>query len=140
MRDKNHINVKLMFIPLLFSVLLTGCSRNAKIEGTYIHHADDTFGELVIVHDGNNVSVTVDGKEYEAKMVDENVISTDPTDKKNNYGPDHLIHETYADDNGNPDINNIHKDLITIPNAKDWIDGDYEVNQRGHLELVLEKE
>ena len=67
--------VSTLIIMVAFVFLLAGCkSRNKLISGTYIHNADDDFCEVIIVHDGNDVSVKIDGKEYDAKMEQENEI------------------------------------------------------------------
>ena len=112
--------------------VLVGCGRNKLIEGTYVHQADENFdGEFIITHKGNNVAVIINGQEYESEMEDANVILVDGQ---------YNILETYADSEGNPDIKNCVKDNILIPNAKTWIEGDYEVDKDGNLRLVLDKQ
>ncbi|MBQ9157431.1 MAG: hypothetical protein IJ137_11715 [Eubacterium sp.] len=115
----------------LMLLVLTACGKNAAIKGTYVHNADDSFGEIIIVHDGSKVSVTVDGTEYQAKMANDNEILVE--DK-------YTILETYQDADGNNGIDDVQKDSIKILNAKDWIDGEYEVDNEGAVDLILEKQ
>ena len=122
---------RLLVVSAILALVLVGCGRNKLIEGTYIHNADDTFGEFVIVHKGNDVTVKINGQEYEAEMEEENVILVDGQ---------YTISETYCDSEGNPDIENCQKDSILVLNAKEWIEGDYEVDSEGNLELMLDKQ
>ena len=85
----------------------------------------------IIVHDGNDVSVKIDGKEYDAKMEQENEILVNGQ---------YEILETYCDENGNPDIENCVKDSIKILNASEWIEGDFEVDKDGNVNLILDKQ
>lgn len=124
--------VSTLIIMVAFAFLLAGCkSRNKLISGTYIHNADDDFCEVIIVHDGNDVSVKIDGKEYDAKMEQENEILVNGQ---------YEILETYCDENGNPDIENCVKDSIKILNASEWIEGDFEVDKDGNVNLILDKQ
>lgn len=122
---------KLVLLSVIFVFAFAGCGRSKLIEGTYIHNADDIFGEFVIVHEGNNVSVKINGQEYEAEMEDQNKILVDGQ---------YTIMETYCDSEGNLDIKNCEKDSILVLDAKEWIEGDYEVNKDGSLELILDKQ
>lgn len=120
-----------LIVAICTVLVCAGCSRNSKINGTYVHEADDAFGEFVIVHDGNNVTVTINGEDHPAKMNQENNILVD--DK-------YEILESYNDENNNPDLDNVAQDDIIVVDAKDWIEGDYEVDADGNLHLVLIKQ
>lgn len=79
----------------------------------------------------NNVSVKINGKDYDAKMKQENNILVDGQ---------YEILESYCDAEGNPDIENCVKDSIKILKAAEWIEGDFEVDQEGNVDLMLDKQ
>ncbi len=120
-----------LIVAICTVLVCVGCGRNSKINGTYIHEADDTFGEFIIVHNGNDVTVTINGEDHSAKMESENNILVDD---------EYTILETYGDKDGNPGLDNVAQDDILVPHAKDWIEGDYEVDDEGALHLVLIKQ
>jgi len=127
MKSIKHL-LSLIMVATIVVVACAACGRNSLIAGTYIHEADDTFGEFVIVHDGDDVTVTINGTDYPAEMEQENDILVDGK---------YTILESYNNDDGEPDIENCTQDSIIVLDAKDWIEGDYEVNSDGNLDLVL---
>lgn len=124
--------VKLL-LCVVFMLALVGCgkNRNKLMEGTYIYSEEDTVGEFIIVHKGNDVSIKINGQEYEAEIVDFNQILVDGQ---------YTILENFCDSDGNSDIENCAMDRIRILDAKEWIEGDYEVNREGTLILELDKQ
>ena len=115
--------------------------RNSQLAGTYVHEADDQLGEIVIVHEGKNVSVTVDGVEHEAEWDGINCITVDGkyeiwelfSDDKGTAG------EALDDDEWKFDKEHIQSDIVVIWHAKEWIDGNYEVGDEGELSVTLFK-
>ena len=104
-------------------LVLGGCGKSSLIEGTYKHTPDETFNyDFTIVHEKKNVSVTINGKTYEAKM------------------GKYTILESYNNANNEPDVKNVAIDNIKVLNAKDWIQGDYIVDDEGNLNLLLDKQ
>ena len=122
--------IKLLVMLVVFMFVFVGCGRNSKIEGTWIHEPDESFGEFVIIHDGNKVSVENNGEKYEAKM-DENVIVVNGQ---------YEILESYYDSEGKHTVDNCTQVDIRVLNAKEWISGDYEVDGDGSLRLMLDKQ
>jgi hypothetical protein len=123
----------LLILGALFLMLvLGGCGKSSLIEGTYKHTPDETFNyDFTIVHEKKNVSVTINGKTYEAKMDGDNEILVDGK---------YTILESYNNANNEPDVKNVAIDNILVLNAKDWIQGDYIVDDDGNLKLLLDKQ
>ena len=130
----------LLLIAILSLGMLAGCgqSRTKAMAGTYVHEADETFPEIVIVHDGKDVTVTIDGKEYDAEY--------DEKEAGILVEGEHAIWETFADKNGEIDEETWKFDSehigsvdILIPDAKDWIEGDYETDAEGGVRVLLFK-
>lgn len=52
----------------------------------------------------------------------------------------YTILESYNNANNEPDVKNVAIDNIKVLNAKDWIQGDYIVDDEGNLNLLLDKQ